>query len=268
MLCCRHIPSVIIFLLNFFVFASILCLFVCSSNPCLGIVICTAVTLLSLIIVVSPLGDKFVLHSMDVKVIKAENTCVAARLLPLFREVMSKARHQDNDISANVQLYIADDENVNAYAVGRRIVCLTQGAVNACDDETLCALLAHEFGHLSHHDSEANLMIYLGMLPVGILEKIIRFFTFFTAVKLLYYVYVAGPCWLLKQLIRLLQAIGSQAAENGADAFCVHIGYGRALKYFMEVISYSEGKSSLLDSIFASHPASDKRVRHIEQLLA
>lgn len=282
----RHIPSIIIFLLNFAVLVGFVFYFTHSKDPVVLIGNSLAVTLVALAVVVSPIGDWWVLKSVDSKMVKAEETDVSRRVMPLFNAVMSEARFREPDIAENVRLYVAETDDVNAYAIGRRIVCLTRGAINACDDETLRALLSHEFGHMAHRDSEVSMLICVGLVPLIVGETVTRAIMYGMAafvrcignelvsmigpgvVKLMYYLMFGIPCWLLKVIIGLLRTLGSHAAENGADAFCVTLGHGPALKNFMEVISYSETKGSLLDSIFSSHPASAKRVKNIELLIA
>lgn len=282
----RHIPSIVIFLLNFWVLLVFVFNFTHCTNEVVLVVSCLALTLAALAVVVSPVGDWWILKSVDSKMVKAEETDVAERVMPLFNEVMSEARFRAPDISENVRLYVAETDIVNAYAIGRRIVCLTRGTIDACDDETIRALLSHEFGHMAHRDSEVSLLICVGLLPLIVGEAIARSIMFGMAaivrgmdnglagaigpgfVKLMYYLVFGIPCWLLKVIINLLRTLGSHAAENGADAFCVTLGHGPALMKFMEEVSYAETKGSLLDSIFSSHPASAKRVRNIEKLIA
>lgn len=267
MLSTRHIPSLLIFGMNFCILVVIVHLCMPEHHPLIIFFVSAALTLTALAVVVSPVGDWWVLKTLDTKMYKAENTNVADRVLPLFESVKREARRQEPEISEHVKLYISAEEDINAYAIGRRIVCLTYGAVQACDDDVLKALLGHEFGHLSQRDSEASMMIYVGMMPLGTIETVTRFFTFILVVQFFYYLFLFPFCWVLKHLVRLLRSIGSKAAENGADAFSVRLGHGYALRYFMQAISYSEGKRSLLDSIFASHPASADRLEHIDHLL-
>lgn len=282
----RHIPSILIFLLNFWTLLAVVFNLTHSEEPAIVVSICALVTLLALGVVVSPVGDWWVLKSLDAKSVKVEKTDLAPRLVPLFNSVMSEARHKETDISENVHLMIVEDEGINAYAVGRRIVCLTRGAVDACDDETLRALLSHEFGHMAQRDSEVAMLICVGLIPLIVAQSMIRAFMFILAdasadkenslgsmfwswgLKAMYYLLFGIPCWIIRMIIFLLRQIGSHAAENGADAFCVALGHGPALKDFMTAVSYSEPKGSLIDSIFSSHPASAKRVKHIEELLA
>ena len=49
-----------------------------------------------------------------------------SRLEPLFYEVYQKAKMQEPLISDSVRLYMNDDESENAFATGRRTICVTR----------------------------------------------------------------------------------------------------------------------------------------------
>lgn len=70
------------------------------------------------------------------------------RLEPLFYEVYQKAKMQEPLISDSVRLYMNEDESENAFATGRRTICVTRGLLNL-SDEAIKATLGHEFGHLA-----------------------------------------------------------------------------------------------------------------------
>ena len=84
------------------------------------------------------------------------------RLQPLFDEVCNKARLADPSISKSVRLYMKEDASANAYAMGRETICVTSGLMKA-DDRVIKGVLAHEFGHLAHKDT--NLIYFILMQP-------------------------------------------------------------------------------------------------------
>lgn len=283
----RHIPTLIILALNFYVLVILVLNVTHDGRSEYLYSVSAGLTLAALAIIVSPIGDWWVLQSIKSQVVRADKSDIAGRLEPIFNTVLNEARQEEPDISENVQLYIVEEAGVNAYAAGRRIVCLTRGAVQACDDEMLRALLSHEFGHMAHRDSEVTLLICVGLVPLINGQKVMRNIMFFLAAalpifcrnpfaalfislscKAFYYLCFGIPCLVLQTLINLLRTLGAHAAEYGADAFCVRLGHGQALRHFMEAVSYSEPEGSLIDSIFSSHPASSKRLSHIERLLA
>ncbi len=74
---------------------------------------------------------------------------------------------------------MSDDENPNAYATGRKTVCITKGLL-ALDENEIKGILAHEFGHLSHKDTNVILVIAVGnmfvALAVSSVSVIVRVF--------------------------------------------------------------------------------------------
>ncbi|MFR9145629.1 MAG: M48 family metalloprotease [Mediterraneibacter sp.] len=65
------------------------------------------------------------------------------------------------EISSDVRLFINDDDCPNAFATGRRTVCVTRGLLTWSDAE-IKAALGHEFGHLAHKDTDRILVVAIG----------------------------------------------------------------------------------------------------------
>ena len=101
------------------------------------------------------------------------------RLEPLFYEVYQKAKMQEPLISDSVRLYMNEDESENAFATGRRTICVTRGLLNL-SDEAIKATLGHEFGHLAHKDTDRCLLVVLGNTAISgicvFIEMIALFF--------------------------------------------------------------------------------------------
>ena len=55
------------------------------------------------------------------------------------------------------KVYIVENDQPNAFATGRNpehaAVCVTSGLLRRVDDEELAGVLAHELGHVKHHDT-------------------------------------------------------------------------------------------------------------------
>jgi len=80
------------------------------------------------------------------------------RLAPLFMEVYKKAFEADPNLSQSIKLYIKEDMTINAFAFGSSTLVLTRGSLELLNDDCLKGLIAHEFGHFSHMDTEALLL--------------------------------------------------------------------------------------------------------------
>lgn len=129
-----------------------------------GIVTALLLYIASLSIAVSPIGE-FILRRQT-GCVKIQEAAVINRLEPLFREVYYKAKKGNPMISNDVRLFINDDECPNAFATGRRTICVTRGLLQWSDEE-IKAALGHEFGHLAHKDTDRILVISIGNTVVA-----------------------------------------------------------------------------------------------------
>ena len=116
---------------------------------------------------------------------KIKDPEVMNRLEPLFYEVYQKAKMQEPLISDSVRLYMNEDESENAFATGRRTICVTRGLLNL-SDEAIKATLGHEFGHLAHKDTDRCLLVVLGNTAISgicvFIEMIALFFNIVSTV--------------------------------------------------------------------------------------
>ena len=96
-----------------------------STNPLIAMLIGLAAYLVSLAVALSPLGEYIVRKQTKCGEIKDES--VRNFIEPIFREVLGKARQVNPEIPDDVELYMNDSEDVNAFATGRKTVCVTRG---------------------------------------------------------------------------------------------------------------------------------------------
>ena len=119
----------------------------------------------------SPLGEWFLRREAGCKKIQRKE--YIDRVEPLFLSVYEKARERDSAIPADVQLYMNNDPAPNAFATGRKTVCVTKGLFNL-DDGQIKGILGHEFGHLAHKDTDQILLICVGNVIIDIIVLIIN----------------------------------------------------------------------------------------------
>ncbi|MCR5597869.1 MAG: M48 family metalloprotease [Lachnospiraceae bacterium] len=255
-----------------------------------------------LFIALSPIGEFIVRWQAKCKVIRRVDQINFIE--PIFREVYDKAKEMDPSLPRNVRLFINEDKSPNAFATGRQTICITEGLLYETPDH-IKAILAHEFGHLSHKDTDVILVVRVGNLMVNIIVAVvsaaIAAFTAITAgfTKLtsaiasaynglgalggiLGWVFAAPfICigWILNFLIvkcffGLWTKIGfwliqlsSRNKEYDADEFSFNCGYGDALCEFLA--SFGNG-SGQMDGLFAalakSHPDSGSRIAKLQAL--
>ena len=243
-------------------------------------------------VALSPVGEWMFRQFNGFK--KIEDPEILNRLEPLFMEVKERAqtKHTDFIIDDGITLYIRDDDSVNAYAMGRRSICITYGLLDLTDEQ-IKAVLGHEFGHLATHDTDLALLITVGNFIITAIVTIIRvflavfnFFLFIAGLltgedgafarflhvvaSLIVTLGINGLMWAWTKLGVLLVMKSSREAEYEADAFSCDLGYSEALLSFFRVLHSMErrAKKGQRNNVFAalssSHPATVKRIARIE----
>ena len=283
-----NIPVIIYLVLNIFVIAGIVYL-MCSGIPMPfweALLIGLGLYIVSLVIALSPIGEWILrLQTGCRKIKRAEQLNF---IMPIFNEVYQKAKALDPSISDNVQLYISDDEDPNAFATGRKTVCVTEGMMHM-PPEQIKATLGHEFGHLAHKDTDLILVVSVGNLIVTtfiilvrlaidishILFGIITIFIggsegflaaiFNTMYHAMITAIVSGLTWIWTKIGVLLVMKSSRANEFEADEFSFRLGYGPELCALLDTICGSNPKG-LFANLASSHPDKDDRIAKLQAL--
>lgn len=232
----------------------------------------------------SPLGEAVLrLQSGCSKIKRKEHL---DRLVPLFNEVYAKSKEKNPDLPNNIQLYMSESEEPNAFATGRKTVCITRGLLRY-PDQQIKSILAHEFGHLAHKDTDAILIIAIGNLFVSIIfvifRIIIRFISFMVSLLVGYISeniaigfaagfthacidgILGGAMWLWTKLGVLLCLHSSRENEKLADQYSFELGYGEYLCYFLDRLPISTERG-LWAALNASHPDHDSRIAYLQEL--
>lgn len=243
-------------------------------------------------IALSPLGEWGFRFSNGCKKIKDQ--AIYDRLQPLFEEVKERAKNNPNGhkVDDRISLYMCDSDEINAFAMGRRTVCVTRGLLQL-SDEQIKGVLGHEFGHLITHDTDLTLLITVGnfiisaivtfirvclviydviMAIVGIfmgedgfIVHLMRILSTFVAT-----VFIDGMMWVWTKLGILLVMKSSRDAEYEADAFSCRLGYSDGLLSFFRILDQMERRhkkdSSIFAALSASHPDTSKRIARIESV--
>ncbi len=196
--------------------------------------------------------------------------------LEVFEQVKAEARGLSKSVSDKVKLYYSSSEDINAYALGHRTVVITKGILGA-HPEYLKGVLAHEFGHIAHGDSDLKLGINVSNCILTIFLTIITFFTYaiitilqafdstFTNIVavILHFIFsivIIGLFKLWNLVGVLLINWSSRKAEYAADKFADQIGYGEQLAMFLSAIDGESVKTSAFDIMFQTHPDTRDRL--------
>lgn len=286
----KNICTIIYLLLNVVIITFLMQMF----EPNIWLCLLYAVLLygLTATVALSPVGEWLFRLFNGCK--KIEDPEILNRLEPLFMEVKerAKSRHSDFIIDEGITLYIRDDDDINAFAMGRRTVCVTYGLLSL-SDEQIKAVLGHEFGHLATHDTDLTLLITVGNFIITAIVTVIRIglaiYNFIVSVvaaftgdegalvgalnslaTLITTLCINGLMWLWTQLGILLVMKSSRDAEFEADAFSCDLGYSEALLSFFRILDGLERRAGKKESgdifaaLSASHPDTAKRIARIE----
>ena len=205
-------------------------------------------------------------------------------LHPIFEEVYENAKQVKPELNNNIKLYIVDEMYVNAYAIGRKTIAVTQGAIETFSQEELKGIIAHEFGHMAYGHTKALLLTVIGnmlftciVVFLRIIMMIIQVLTcafsggngiISTILNIMFKTSFELSLFVFINLGEIILAMNSRKNEYKADEFALEAGFGEELKeslYILQKISM-QGKMSLSERIKASHPHTAKRIEHLEQL--
>ena len=285
----ENIPLAIYLVLNVCIIGAVMCLFF--ALPVLwGMLAGLLVYAATIAIAVSPVGEAILRSQTACK--KIQNRQVIDRLYPLFSEVYEKAKVANPSISSDVRMFMNYDSCPNAFATGRRTICVTAGLLDLPDDQ-IKAALAHEFGHLSHRDTDRFLVVYIGNIIILALGRLFQIGVMIFDVIMTITAIVMNnrdglwmlilsklSSWITLFIINGFLAIWSKigllltnktSRENEylADAFSCQLGYGEGLLAFFNWMQQLEDRPvGLFAALSQDHPDTDKRIARVQNYLA
>ena len=226
---------------------------------------------ISMSIALSSVGEWMLRVHLGCKKIKRRE--ILQRLEPLFMDVHKKAMELQPNIPKDVNLYISNSMEPNAFATGRKTICVTKGLLQL-EDEEIKAVLAHEFGHLGNKDTDLLLVISIGNFVVTALFMIFTFIIRIFSSDEDYGGLISIMCipmmifmWLWTKIGTALLYSSSRANEYEADEFAFNIGYGYYLARALDKLSCGEGaRGGFLNAIYSTHPETDDRIAKLQQL--
>lgn len=253
-----------------------------------GVLLGVGVYVVSLAIALSPLGEFILRWQNGCK--KITNPEYISRLEPIFREVYSQAKALNPELPSDIKMFMSEKDEPNAFATGRKTVCVTRGLLNY-SDEQIKGVLGHEFGHLAHKDTDAILVVAVGNLIVSVIFVIIRAFAnifmgigqFITAIMsrgiggAIATLFIAlGRViadFILALLMRAWTQIGvwlcmysSRKNEYEADEYAFNCGYGEELCQVLESFGSAKGATGLFAALVSSHPQNYDRINKLRSL--
>lgn len=202
------------------------------------------------------------------------------KLQRLFEDVCYAAKVEPGKF----KVYVMDDLNPNACALGYNQIAVTRGLLKTFSDNEIKGILAHEMGHLHYGDTIRNRVFItvsiLGQISLfgyhclsgifSMLSKIpIPLLNLFFFLMSLFFSFVT---WFMQLLLVLPLGVGAMFGvrqnEYRADRYALEIGQGEglysALYRFLD--SDNVKPSGFLAILHRSHPDTGKRIHKIEQM--
>jgi len=243
-----------------------------------------AIYTVSITIALSPIGEQILRIIENCRLPRTQQE--KQYLIPIFQEVFEHAKDVNPKLKEDIQLYISDVMHVDSFAVGRKTIVITKGAVETFTADELKGILAHELGHITYGHSKVILLTQIGnIFFIGIVWffRVILYIIQFISDEIFYRYFIGKVFSVLTFLTRIatevvvflfitlgeiILALNSRAHDIQADTFAFEAGYGKELisgLYLLQKISIT-GKATILERVKASHPHLAVRIEHIEEL--
>lgn len=243
--------------------------------PLVCVYVCTV------LISLSPVGEWGLAVLVGAREIKRKDFKI--RLIPLLEVVYSKAKNETPDMVDYIKLKIIYDQAANAYAIGRRTICVTEGLLQCSDDEIM-GVLAHEVGHLAYGHTIIQLLIGGGNIFIFGCLYIIRITCWIITMVVSLVVGVVtrnfwasiltaiissisvGIIWLWTKFCMLFLMWSMRKNEYVADEYACKIGFGRELAYVLDNALCSNPNNGILKALYSTHPSSDDRIARMQNM--
>lgn len=233
--------------------------------------------LLSIVIATSFVGETiFAAASGSRKMKRLDDR---GKMEPILRRVYDKARLKTPDLPEGIVLrYVQGDRSANAFALGRRTICVTEGLI-FLPEEQIEGILAHEIGHLAYHHTDIPLLIgggnFLVTIFVLILQAIYVFCMGSAAVSTVkrkgcllatFGFASAAFIWLWLKFCLLFLRWSNRANEFEADQYAYELGYGEELAEVLDRFAMDEPRNTFLKAMYSTHPVTDDRIAQLQRL--
>jgi heat shock protein HtpX len=205
------------------------------------------------------------------------------RLISLFDEVYNAAKKKSLHLNNNIQLFIADEMAINAFALGRKTIVISRGLMAVMDDDKIKGILAHEFGHLASSDTQIKILINIASTIYLWFILALRWIVTKVEISLkrssesgvIIVGFIIGLiAWLLDIITMILTLVGTillnydyRQKEYKADRYAANLGYKTELLealYELYEIQISD-KKDLITRYKADHPRIAYRIRELEK---
>lgn len=249
-------------------------------------------------IVLTPWSDFYYRHKLG---LRTPNEKELKRIKLAWGLVLKGTADNNIRIPENLKIYVKDDNEANAFAVGTSTIAIHTGMLmGRIRDDEIAGVLGHELGHIVNGDTVSLLMSIQGSnvldlifwfckFLVWLMEKAITImFTILGTVwsegnlnagvllgKIVGYTgVITGKiidffAWIIVRIETAGYMLFSRQDELAADRFSVLLGLGKGLKDCLIKISGRErvNKFSIEYILQGTHPPTSERVEKIEIMM-
>lgn len=241
-------------------------------------VIAACMQVLGFIVVISPLGSFVQTSSSPVRALSHRE---ANLLLPLLDEVMDAYHDKKTKRIKKIELFMIDNPESNAAAFGKNKIALTTGILNEYKwrNDVLKAVIAHELGHLHHHDlrfwdyvdAHGGMLHFIVILlrfsdrSASAISSVFLPFLMISIPLQILYIFVGYGLYIMSLPVAALvklEVYFSRSIEYRADKFSADIVGLDGLLSFLEYLKGDERYMvfGLFNMQFRSHPPSELRI--------
>ena len=259
-----NIGTMIFFILNFLL---ILAVFYPYSTTTQGVAVFLVFYILSILLSLSPLGEWTLSVFAGAKEMKRKDMQI--RMIPLLEVVYSRAKKESPNMVGSIRLKVLPWAEPNAYALGRRTICVTEGLFDL-SDELIMGVLAHEVGHIAERHSEiqlliggANIIIWGFLLMLKLIAWTITgiFGLFAIGSRRLASGCLIGLIGSVSTLLvyfwtkfcMLFLMWSARSNEFAADEYAYRLGFGNQLAYVLDNTVETKPNNSFLKLLKALH---------------
>lgn len=241
-----------------------------------SLIVILFIYIVSLIIAFSPFGEWILCIMAGAR--KMTRVDMRIRMIPLLELVYYKAKRKTSGLTNKIVLKVIYTPEANAYAIGRRTICVTEGLFKLPDDVIL-GILAHEIAHLAYRHNEIQLLIGGGNFIVTTLILIIKLISAVIAgiSLILGYrhrsfgiviigMFFSAVIWLWTKFCMLFLMWSMRENEYNADRYAAELGYGLELAKGLDAIGTSKPQESFLKALYSTHPNTHDRIGRLQQM--
>ncbi len=234
---------------------------------------------LSLALSFSPLGQAVLCGINGAK--RMARADMREKVLPVMEEVYGAAKKKTPQLPDRIRVRVLYDANPNAFAIGTRTICVTEGLLDL-PENLMAGVLAHEMGHLALQHTVIQILIGGGNLifsgMILTLECLRILFTVGAAAGSLrrngaagwagvfLAALSAGMIFAWTKLCMWLLMGSSRANEYAADAYALELGYGNDLAEALDRLAMGTPPSTFLKALSDSHPDPGERIGRLQRM--